>query len=132
MNTLTRWIAPLDLTLLEIAGESFVSRANDIILRGERSSEFRSEADADMFIMQHTGELIETARRFYGRIVADHKATASRGVAVLTSIQHPGRYIVRTYTYYSNDGRTWDTPTYASTEAEARADANESWAALRG
>jgi len=131
MNTLERWIAPSDITLLHTAGEDFISRASDIILHGERG-EFRSEADADMFIMQHTGELIETARRFHGRIVADHAATASRGVAVLTSIKHPGRYIVRTYTFYTNDGRTWDTPTYANTEAEARADANEVWAALRG
>lgn len=123
---LDMYLSSEDITTLYRSGERHTEKAMTAILTGERGN-FRTDADADLYIMTTLADIMARARAFVGRIVADNVSARkpSKGIAIVA--RRDGRYAVIPFTEYTNDGRTYDLPTILDTEDQARNLANGLW-----
>lgn len=124
---LDMYLSTEEIATLYRSGEHRTESAATAILTGERSNEFRTDADAELYIMNRLADIMAAATAFVGRIVADKVSTRqpSKGIAIVA--RKDGRFAVIPFTEYTNDGRTYDLPTLLDTEEQARNLANGLW-----
>lgn len=123
---LDMYLSSEDIATLYRSGEARTEKAMTAILTGERGS-FRSDADAELYIMNRLASIMTGANAFIGRIVADKVSARKPGKGIAIVARRDGRYAVIPFTEYINDGRAYDLPTVLDTETEARNLANGLW-----
>lgn len=126
-GTLETRINAEDIAILNRAGVNYTERAENIIVHADRSSEFRTEADADMYAMNELANLIAKARDFGGRVVAEYVSKRHPGKGIAIVRRRDGRFAVLVFVEFDNDGRDYTNIGVFNTERQARGIANERW-----